>query len=261
MGLDIHKKFIEYCVLDGEGDEVATGRIESSREELQGLVVKLKKQGAVQASLEACGCFIWVFDLLVRELSREVVHVAQPSRIKVVANSMEKNDANDAWWLAYLLFEGRLPESFVVEGVMRNLRIAERELRSYTDARSDELRRFKSHFAQEGTKIPKNWHASKIGRTRVVARIKETREDRHRALIMLLKQIKKLSSQMLYWRAHGGIVQGTAGGEDDRREPAWLWQHHLRDGGGRTGRPPALLQPESVCEGHGTDAWLSGVRR
>ena len=132
LGLDIHKKFIEYCVLDGEGDEVATGRIESSREELQGLVVKLKKQGAVQASLEACGCFIWVFDLLVRELSREVVHVAQPSRIHVIANSMEKNDANDAWWLAYLLFEGRLPESFVVEGVMRNLRIAERELRSYT---------------------------------------------------------------------------------------------------------------------------------
>jgi transposase len=240
LGLDIHKKFIEYCVLDGLGDEVVAGRIESSREDLRELVAKLKKQGAVQASLEACGCFIWVFDLLVQELAREAVHVAQPSRIHVIANSMEKNDANDAWWLAYLLFEGRLPESFVVEGVMRNLRIAERELRSYTNARSDLLRRFKSHFAQEGTKIPKSWHASKIGRTRVVARIKETKGDRHRALTMLLKQIKKLSSQMLYWRARivelskelpavktieenlpgfGSIVAGTVVGElgDPRR--------------------------------------------
>ena len=116
-----HKKFIEYRRAGRRGrrsGDCGKG-IESSREELQEVGGEAEKAGgAVQASLEACGCFIWIFDLLVREVSREVVHVAQPSRIKVVADSMEKNDANDAWWLAYLLFEGRLPESFVVEGVM-----------------------------------------------------------------------------------------------------------------------------------------------
>ena len=44
----------------------------------------------------------------------------------------------------------------------------------------------------------------------MVARIKGDQEDRHRALIMLLKQIKKLSSQdAVLARAHGGIVQGN----------------------------------------------------
>jgi len=200
LGLDVHKKFIEYCLLDQQGDEVDAGKIGSSPEELKRLLTTLKARGPLQACLEACGCFIWIFDLLVVELSREVVHVAQPSRIKVVANSMEKNDANDAWWLAYLLFEGRLPESFVAEGALRDLRIAARELRSYTDARSDQLRRFKSHLAQAGVAVPKNWHASKTGRAKAKTAIALVKGERKKALQMLLKQIKKLSSQMQYWR-------------------------------------------------------------
>jgi transposase len=205
LGLDVHKKFIEYCVLDREGDELDAGRTGSSPEDLKGLLNKLKKRGPLQACLEACGCFVWIFDLLVVELSREVVHVAQPSRIKVVANSMEKNDANDAWWLAYLLYEGRLPESFVAEGALRDLRIAERELRSYTDLRSDLLRRFKSHLAQAGVVVAKNWHASKTGRAKAGVAIAPIQGERKNALKMLLKQIKKLSSQMQYWRAR--VVQ------------------------------------------------------
>jgi len=200
LGLDVHKKFIEYCVLDRQGDQVKAGRIGSSAVELLKLTTTLKQSGPLQASLEACGCFIWIYDLLIEQLSRETVHVAQPHRIHVVANSMEKNDANDAWWLAYLLFEGRLPESFVAEGELRDLRIAERELRSYTDARADELRRFKSHLAQAGAGVPKNWQSSESGRKKVKAVIKSIKGERQRALQMLLKQIKKLSSQMQYWR-------------------------------------------------------------
>jgi transposase len=200
LGLDVHKKFIEFCVLNRRGDEIQAGRVDSTAEALVALVARLKKQEPVQASLEACGCFIWIFDLLAVELGRDAVHVANPARLHVVANSLEKNDSNDAWWLAYALFEGRLPESFVAEGPLRDMRIAARELRAYTDARSDLLRRFKSHLAQAGCSVPKNWHASKVGRDKAAAVVDTVTGERQRALRMLMKQIKKLAAQVKHWR-------------------------------------------------------------
>lgn len=200
LGLDVHKDFIEYCVLDKKGDESNSGRIGSSEKELRKFLAELKPRGAMQACLEACGCFVWIFDLLVEELGREQVHVGQPSRIHVIANSMEKNDANDAWWLSYLLYEGRLPECFVAEGELLNLRIASRELRSYTDLRGDLLRRFKSHLAQAGKKVPKNWHTSKVRRDEAEKVIEEVKGERQQALKALLKQIKKMAKQIGHWR-------------------------------------------------------------
>lgn len=201
MGLDVHKQFIEYCVLNDKGDEALNGRISSSQKDLELLLENVKKKtSALQVCLEACGCFIWIFDALVEKLGRQPVHVAQASRIHMIANSMEKNDANDAWWLAYLLHEGRLPEAFVAEGDLRDLRIASRELRSWTDLRSDLLRRFKSHFAQAGLKVPKNWHASKKGRQKAEEVIKQVKGERKQALNALFKQIGKLSRQLRHWR-------------------------------------------------------------
>lgn len=178
-----------------------SGRIGSQHKELTALLARLKKSGPLQACLEACGCFVWIFDVLASELGREAVHVAQPSRIHVIANSMEKNDANDAWWLAYLLYEGRLPEAFVAEGALRELRIAGRELRAYTDQRGDLLRRFKAHLAQAGLSVPKNWHTSKIRRQAAREVLRKVTGERGRAVLILVKQIGQVGRQMLYWRA------------------------------------------------------------
>src|SRR5437868_569218 len=79
IGLDLHKSFIQYSVLDRRGNEVAGGRIASERVEVLKLIERCEKSGAVQVVFEACGCFIWVFDLLAKKLGRERVHVAQPS--------------------------------------------------------------------------------------------------------------------------------------------------------------------------------------
>ncbi len=200
LGLDLHKKFIEWCLLDRKGNELATGRIDSTREALERLLVKWKGQ-TLQVCMEACGCFVWVFDFFKEKLGREAVHVAQPSRLHVIANSMEKNDANDAWWLAYLLYEGRLPEAFVAEGSLRDLRIATRELRACTDERSDLLRRFKAHLAQAGVPVPKNWQASKVGRAKAKEIAVSLPGERGHALRRLLREIGHLSRAMLYWRS------------------------------------------------------------
>lgn len=200
VGLDLHKKFIEWCVLDAKGNEKAAGRIDSNRAELAKLLAKWKGQ-ALQVCLEACGCFVWVFDFLKEQLGRAAVHVAQPSRLKVIANSLEKNDANDAWWLAYFLYEGRLPEAYVAEGQLRELRIASRELRACTEARSDLLRRFKSHWAQAGQVVPKNWQSSKVGRAKAKEVVASIKGERATALTRLMSGIYHLTRTVLFWRA------------------------------------------------------------
>ena len=95
VGLDVHQSFTEYVVLDRRGDELAGGRIisdQSGLEELLSLVGRRKAQYV----LEACSSFLWVYDALVERVGRDRVHVAQPHRVRPIANSLEKNDANDA---------------------------------------------------------------------------------------------------------------------------------------------------------------------
>lgn len=200
VGFDLHKKWIEYCVLDEAGNEIDNGRLKNAAE-LSKCVDRLLQRGRLQFSIEACGCFMWVFDLLAKKCGRSSVHVAQPARIKVIANSMEKNDANDAWWLAYLLHEGRLPEAFVAEGDLRDLRLASRELRWNTDNRGDLLRRLRSHCAQCGIDLPKAWHTSNVKRNaaRKLVRSGTSGERRH-AMLRLMTQIRAAGKIVQHWR-------------------------------------------------------------
>lgn len=39
---------------------------------------------------------LWRYDLLVKELDEKHVHVAQPRRIRAIADSQEQHDADDA---------------------------------------------------------------------------------------------------------------------------------------------------------------------
>lgn len=199
-GLDVHLRFIEYVLLDAHGDEREAGRVPATVEGLSDLLSLLCGQEA-QFVLEAGGSFLWVFDRLVDHAGRDRVHVAQPHRIRPIANSLEKNDANDAWWLAYLQFEGRLPEAFVPEAAHRDLRIATRELRDVVDRRSDLIRRFKSHLAQEGLKLRSASFHSQAARGQAAELAGSRSGARRWALEHLLSQIEVLDDVVEWWRA------------------------------------------------------------
>ncbi len=200
IGLDLHQSFIQVVVLDTNGDDAESKRIGFKKDALEKLLAEWKAKGEVQVVFEACGCFVWVFELALRVLGRERVHAAHASKIRMIANSGEKNDHNDAWWLAYLLYERRLPEAFVAEGELRELRIAGRELRSYTDLRSDLIRRVRSSLVQMGEKLPKGWHTSKLKRADAKARIDAMTGTRGEALQDLYATIESLSVTIAKWR-------------------------------------------------------------
>jgi transposase len=199
-GLDLHQSFIEVVVLDAKGTEVASRRIASKKDALEKLLLEWKAKGDVQVVFEACGCFVWVFDLAVRVLGRERVHMAHPGKMRVIANSSEKNDHNDAWWLAYQLYERRLPKAFVAEGELADLRLAGRELRFLTDTRSDLIRRVRSSLAQLGEKLPKGWHTSALKRATAKKLIDATPGLRGEALQDMYAQIESLSATIAKWR-------------------------------------------------------------
>jgi transposase len=209
LGLDLHQKQTQYSLLDEAGDEVENQKILSSPSELTKLIDRLTVGGTggtggrgLQVVLEASGCFTWAFDLLVGRLERCAVHVAAPGKVRVIAESQEKNDATDAWWLAYLLYEGRLPEAFVAEGALRELRIASREFRSVTQECSDLMRRMRSHLAQLGEHFAKSAWDSVKGQTRIgelVSWAQEHHGQRGQAIARLWGRIQGLEQELDYW--------------------------------------------------------------
>lgn len=203
VGLDLHKTFIQVSVLEADGAESRNDRMPAQAGPLLKLVDELAGRASVRVALEASGCFVWVYDLLVARLGRSAVQVAAPSKVKVIAQSGEKTDASDAWWLAYLAQEDRLPQAFVAEGPLRELRIATRELRSVVDERSDLMRRMRSHLAQLGISFPKSAWASVSGRALIDQLVAETRcqhGERGEAIGRLWRRIEQLSTEVDHWR-------------------------------------------------------------
>jgi len=203
-GLDLHKRFIQMSTINAEGDEVDADRFASDRKLLLGWLDRLLAQRQpVRVVIEASGCFVWVYDLLVERLGRESVKVAAPSKVKVIAQAGEKTDATDAWWLAYLAHEDRLPEAFVAEGDLRELRIASRELRSVVDERSDLMRRMRSHLAQLGKTFAASAWASVSGRAEIAVLVRQVEADhglRGEAIARLWSRVQQLSEEVCYWR-------------------------------------------------------------
>lgn len=154
LGLDVHKAVIVFCLLDRQGDVAEEGRLEATREALGALLDRVAGKKKLHVSFEACGLSLWVYDALCERMGAERVHVAQPKKIRTIAASSEKNDRNDAWWLAWLAYEGRLPEAYVPARLYREIRTAARERIEAVKMRARAAVRLKAELAQMGEKLP-----------------------------------------------------------------------------------------------------------
>ncbi len=152
VGLDVHQELIVFTRMDRHGDEIEQGKLASTKEALLGLLERCEKP--LHIAFEAGGSTFWIYDFLVAELGEEYVHVVQAKKIQAIANSTEKNDFNDSWWLAYLTYEGRLPECYVPIGTLRELRLAVRERFEIVKLITRGKVRLRSHLRQMGIRLP-----------------------------------------------------------------------------------------------------------
>jgi hypothetical protein len=116
IGLDVHKDLTVYSWLNRRGEEVESGTLPSRGEDLRRFLRGKVGRKKTHIAFEASRSSLWVYELLVEMYGRDRVHLAQANKIRAIASSKSKNDFNDAWWLAYMTYEGRLPEAYVPEG-------------------------------------------------------------------------------------------------------------------------------------------------
>ena len=155
VGLDVHQNQSTWVMLDRQGKVLEEGAIPSRPERLEELYRRVVGRKKVHFAFEAGGSSLWVFDVLERLLKGdERIHVAHPKSVKAIANSTQKNDRNDAWWLAYLTYEGRLPEVWLPRARYRELRYATRERTALVQERTGTAKRIRAHLRQAGRTLP-----------------------------------------------------------------------------------------------------------
>ncbi len=109
VGLDVHKNFIQACVLDSEGTILLEQKLKNDPHSMDLFLLNVSKDSKV--ALESCSCWQFVYDYLDDAGYKNLV-LANPSRVRLIAESRKKTDRTDAKALADLLRMNMLPESY-----------------------------------------------------------------------------------------------------------------------------------------------------
>ena len=113
IGIDCHKAYSVYCVLDAQGSNLERGRIDHARpEDFRTLV---RRWAGCHLVFEASMNWHWLFEILEREVPSERIVLANPFKTQIIAEAQIKTDKVDARILADLL-RGRLVSSVHIAG-------------------------------------------------------------------------------------------------------------------------------------------------
>jgi transposase len=110
VGLDVHKQLIEACFVDEEGKQIRRCAFAVTRESLQSFVEKCL-QPTDQVALEATTNTWAVTELILPHVAK--VAVANPLKVKAIAEGKIKTDQIDAFVLAQLLRCDFLPQVWI----------------------------------------------------------------------------------------------------------------------------------------------------
>ena len=114
LGIDIHKRYAQVAVMDNSGEIVEEVRVENAN--LDDLA---QRYAGADAAIEATSNYYHIYDTLSEHLD---VTVANPGKLKMIANSDKKTDRVDAKELARLSRLNSVPESYVPPEDLREAR-------------------------------------------------------------------------------------------------------------------------------------------
>ena len=110
LGIDLHKKTSAWVVIDDNRNEIWKGTVACHPLDISIAIGKIPvSPKEVQVAIEPVSGWRWVTTEL-EEVGMEV-HIAHPRKIRLIAESNQKTDKNDALMLAELLRSGYFPES------------------------------------------------------------------------------------------------------------------------------------------------------
>ncbi len=153
IGLDIHKKETQACVLDEKGKVILIKLVRTDVSDighLFGMIEAGNEKLAVV--MEATGFYFWIYDLIVAR--GHDVMVVHPTKAKEMMKSMAKTDKNDAFMLAELLCFDRLKGIYVPSLEIREMRDLTRHRESLARKKGDAKREIIAALDQRGLKVP-----------------------------------------------------------------------------------------------------------
>lgn len=118
IGCDLHTRYQQIAMLEGETGEILTRRLEHEDEEAKGFYAKLPKPSLI--GIEATGYTQW-FERMIAEQGHEL-WVGDPAEIRARAVRRQKTDTRDAEHLLALLLSQRFPRIWVPTPAERDLR-------------------------------------------------------------------------------------------------------------------------------------------
>lgn len=150
IGVDHHKQFSVMTVLDEQGKEVRTARLQNTRFEVESLLRELGKE-PFTAVVEA-GRSSYVMADLLRELGGEV-KMANPSQVKAIAHARIKTDKRDSEKLAHLLRMGYIPEVYQRSSSNREAQRVIRLRAFWINLRSQVKNKLRALLAQQDEEV------------------------------------------------------------------------------------------------------------
>jgi transposase len=206
VGVDLHRRRSVVVVLDADGTELWTHRIDNDP-----LTLGLEIEAAgpkPEVVLEATWGWYWAADVITQAGGR--VHLAHPLGIAGFENRRVKNDRVDARLLADLLRMGRLPESWIAPGSVRQQRELVRYRRKLSQLRAGLKAQIHAVLGKEGL-LPPVAHLWGPGGSAWLdeTQMAEAYETRVRSLRRLIKlydtEIRKLDGHIATcFRGHPG---------------------------------------------------------
>jgi transposase len=145
VGIDLHKKIIVLCVMDQ--DRKVTARRTFACCEVNAIRDFFAGLGDFRAVVEATASYEWLVTLI-EPLAKEVV-LANPSKLRVIAESTKKTDKLDAQTLAEFLVLDMIPRAYRPTPRQRNHRVLVRQrqfLKQNTTALKNKMRRILSNY-------------------------------------------------------------------------------------------------------------------
>lgn len=118
VGLDVHKKYDQACIMDESGNVVREQRFLNTIDELDKFLEELPEDSKIV--MEACSVWEPIFDYI--EEKGFDVCLAHPLKVRLIADAKIKTDKIDAEALAHLLRANLLPKSYVPANEVRKLR-------------------------------------------------------------------------------------------------------------------------------------------
>jgi len=149
IGIDLHKRFAHWHVLNNEGNLVWEGRVLTAKEAVSERLKRLSlNSNNIEAVFEPIESWGWYSDLLEEFGLR--VHMANTRKTALIAKNRTKNDKVDAKILAELLNKDFLSIVRPVPQEVRDLRELVRTRMYFVHARTDAKVRIRSTLAKLG---------------------------------------------------------------------------------------------------------------